>query len=509
MYRLQQWAAVQELHKKGISIRSIAKELKMSRNTVRKLLKSEEEPHYRRSCYSSRLDPYKEQILEWRCRPYEFNGTRIYRELQARGHSGSIGPVYRYLRTINEDMNGRISSKATVRVETPPGDQAQFDWSPYQMEIGGRIRTVYCFSMILACSRKKAILFSLKDDADAIYEAIQELFETLGGVTLELLIDNPKALVLENNPKNQEEIRYNPHALLLAKHLSTELNACPCYWPRKKGKVERPFQYIEEQFVKGRAFATMEELNASAKRFIEEWNEQKHTTTGRIPNEHYLQEEKETLLPMPKNRYHVKAMQQRIVSPDSYVSIGASKYSVPVQFVGKKVQFRIVYGFRIMLYDRKERFILSVEQADERGSVVMDPEHYRDIAPRVSTSIPQIRRDFTRIFTNGKRYLEAADRKFDQPTHHARKIMELTDLYDPKVLDYFIGRAVDEECMDIRAFRSMLKTESQNALRQLQSHPKQKPESSTVTKMLGDDDMLIRDLGYYEAVTGSEGPHGE
>lgn len=166
---------------------------------------------------------------------------------------------------IDEDANGSISSKATVRVETPPGDQAQFDWSPYQMEIEGRIRTVYCFSMILACSRKKAILFSLKDDADAIYEAIQELFEDLGGVTLELLIDNPKALVLENNPKSPEEIRYNPHALLLAKHLSTELNACPCYWPRKKGKVERPFQYIEEQFVKGQSFATMEELNASAK----------------------------------------------------------------------------------------------------------------------------------------------------------------------------------------------------------------------------------------------------
>jgi DNA replication protein DnaC len=247
VYHLQQWAAVQELHRKGISIRGIARQLEMSRNTVRKLLKAKEEPHYQRSCYSSRLDPYKDQIREWRCRPYEFNGTRIFRELKARGYDGSIGPVYRYLRRIDEDTNGLISSKATVRVETPPGDQAQFDWSPYQMEIGGRIQKVYCFSMILACSRKKAILFSLKDDADAIYEAIQELFEDLGGVTLELLIDNPKALVLENNPKSQDEVRYHPHALLLAKHLSTELNACPCYWPRKKGKVERKQQRLMDE----------------------------------------------------------------------------------------------------------------------------------------------------------------------------------------------------------------------------------------------------------------------
>lgn len=77
MYHLQQWAAVQELHRKGISIRGISRQLEMSRNTVRKLLNAKEEPRYRRSYYVSRLDPYKDQILEWRCKPYEFNGTRI------------------------------------------------------------------------------------------------------------------------------------------------------------------------------------------------------------------------------------------------------------------------------------------------------------------------------------------------------------------------------------------------------------------------------------------------
>lgn len=125
--------------------------------------------------------------------------------------------------------------------------------------------------MILAASRKKAVCCSLKVDADAIYEAIQELYEDLGGITLELLIDNPKALVIENNPKSEDEIRYNPHALMLAKHLGTELNACPCYWPRKKGKIESPFKYIENQFIKGNDFANMEELNRRLKKNVDEW----------------------------------------------------------------------------------------------------------------------------------------------------------------------------------------------------------------------------------------------
>ena len=130
-----------------------------------------EEPVYNRTVYKSCLDEYKELIIEWRCEPYEFNGTRIFRELKKRGYMGSIGPVYRFLKRVDEDV-GLISSKATVRVETPPGDQAQFDWSEYSIVIGSTERKIYCFAMILAASRKKAVCFSLKDDAAAIYEAI-------------------------------------------------------------------------------------------------------------------------------------------------------------------------------------------------------------------------------------------------------------------------------------------------------------------------------------------------
>lgn len=319
------------------------------------------------------------------------------------------------------------------------GGQAQFDWTEYEVIVGGRYRKVYCFSMILAASRKKAVCFSLKVDGAAIYEAIQELYDDLGGVTLELLIDNPKALVTTNNPKTEEEVKYNPHALMMAKHLGTELNACPCYWPRKKGKVERPFNYIEEQFIKGNTFSGMDELNRRGKAFIDEWCEEKHTTTRRIPNQHYLLEEKQLLQPLPKFHYSTSKMQKRIVSPDSFVSINSNKYSVPVKYVGRTLLFRIIYGFRIELFDTKENLIMRFEASDRKYDVVADPDHYEPIAKKVSTSIPQIRRDFTRRFGNGLKYLEAAGRKFDQPSHYARKIMELQELYDDQVLNFFIG----------------------------------------------------------------------
>lgn len=492
--KLIDWAAVQRVYSQTKSKRATASILGISRNTVRRLLEMTEEPVYHRTVYHSKIDPFKEQIIEWRCEPYCFNGTRIFRELKARGYAGSIDPVYRYLRRVDEDVGGHISSKATTRHESPPGDQAQFDWTEYEVSVGGRYRNVYCFALILAASRKKAVCFSLRQDADAIYEAVQELFDDVGGVTLELLIDNPKAFVLENNPKSEEEIRYNPQALLMAAHLGTELNACPCYWPRKKGKIERPFNYIEEQFIKGNTFASMEELNRRGKDFVNDWCNEKHSTTKRIPNRHYLLEEKTALLPLPGKHFYAKALQSRKISPDSYISVNGNKYSVPVQYVGKKVLFRIVYGFRIMVYDCRETFVLSREAFDGKQQIRTDAAHYEAIAPKVATSIPQIRRDFTARFHNGARYLEAAARKFDQPTHHARKIMELQELYDDDVLDTFIGISVDEGKMDIKSFRALLREYNSGQKTPVVSLQKSPPQCMNSPE----ESSLTRDCSYYE-----------
>ena len=110
-----------------------------------------------------------------------------------------------------------------------------------------------------------------------------------------------------------------------------------------------------------------------------------------------------------------------------------------------------------MLYDSQGHFIEHQEISYGKHEIRTNPDHYESIAKKVSTSVPQIRRDFTNRFSNGARYLEAAGRKFDQPTFHARRIMELQDLYDDDTLNRFIGIAVDEGKMDIKSFKKMLR----------------------------------------------------
>ena len=153
---------------------------------------------------------------------------------------------------------------------------------------------------------------------------------------------------------------------------------------------------------------------------------------------------------------------------------------------------RLVYGYKIKVYDAKDSFIMDIEAFDGKHNTHTVEAHYEAIAKKVPTSIPQIRRDFTTRFSNGVRYLEAAGRKFDQPTHYARKIMELQELYDDKVLDAFIGLCVDEDKMDIKSFRSMLR-EYNNGTRTLDEPIRQKSISENDTAL-----SLTRDCSYYE-----------
>jgi len=431
-------------------------------------------------------------IIKWRLSPeYDFNGTRIFRELKKLGYKGSINPIYRALKKIDEEKTD-ISPKATVRIETPPGDQAQFDWSPYKVEINGIVKIVYCFAMILSASRKKAMCFSLLSDAESIYEAIQELYDDLGGITLELLIDNPKALVVDNNPKIEDEIKYNSQALLLAAHLGTELNACNCYWPRTKGKIEKPFQYIEEQFIKGNSFSSMNELNQRGKEFINDWNKVIHTTTKRIPDEYFEVEEVKALLPLPNKRFRIKGLEKRVISNDSLIHINSNKYSVPVKYATKQIQYKIVYGYRIDLYTIKSEYIMSLELQEGKYNTLKDPEHYEAIAVTANKSIPQIKRDFTSTFKNGEAYLKIASSLFQQPSYHARKILELLDLYEPEVLDKILSYAIEHEKLDIKSIKLLIK----NNFFEIIAENKEAAITIDVTDIEG----LTRSCDYYDKI---------
>lgn len=101
------------------------------------------------------------------------------------------------------------------------------------------------------------------------------------------------------------------------------------------------------------------------------------------------------------------------------------------------------------------------------------------------------------MFKNGERYLTEAGRKFDQPTHHARKILEFRDIYDDEVLDSLIGVAINQNALDIWSFRELLKTYNKNNA--------STGNASKPAKSVPSDESLVRDCSYYqEALTGGK-----
>ncbi|MFZ5986074.1 MAG: IS21 family transposase [Bacillota bacterium] len=487
MKDVQDWIAVKRLFKRGVKIKQIAKQLKMSKNTVKSLLLQKSEPKYYRAVYVSIIDPFKEQIKTWYLNPeYDFIGTRIFNELKKIGYEGSTGPLYRYLKTLKDEKR-EVTKKATVRVETPLGDQAQFDWSTYKMVIDNEIKEVYCFTMILCASRMKAITFSLTCDAKAIYEAIQELFEDLGGVTRELVTDNPKALVIENDGEN--EPKFNLDALRLATHLGMELNPCNPYRARTKGKIEKPYQYIEEQFVKGNSFKSMTELNLMGKEFIRNWCKQVHGTTRRIPEE-FFKEEWPCLLPLPSKRFIIETLIKRDVSFDSLVSIDTNKYSVPVKYVGKEVQYRIVYGYKIEIYDMKMNLIDAPAVKNGKNGIFRIDDHYTPISSKVPKSIPEIKRQLVKTFKVGEKYLELASKALQQPSYHARQILKLRELYTVESLDKILDYCIKNSIFDIDGIKDILKNKYIEIVFGDNVDFKANPNTSSYS--------LARDLSYYE-----------
>ena len=456
--------------------------MNMSKNTVKRLLKWEEEPVYKRQITKTKIDLYKDKIKTWYLEE-GFIGTRIYSELQKIGYAGGINPVYRYLRQLKGEKC-IISSKATCRFETPPGEQAQFDWSPYKMVIGNEIKKVVCFTMILSCSRKKAMVFSLLEDSHAIYEAIQELFEDLGGVTLELLIDNPKSLVVEN--RKDAEPKFNIHALHLATHLGTELNPCIPARARTKGKIEKPYQYIDEQFIKGNSFKSMTELNRAGKEFMHKWNQKTHGTTKRIPNQAY-EEERPNLSPLPKKRFIKTGLEKRKVSLDSLVSIEGKKYSVPVQYVGKEVKCRIIYGYKIEIYDDSMQLIRNYDIGDCINLINYISHDYESLTNKAPKSIPEVKRQFKTAFHNGAEFLDEISENLSQPAYHAREFLKLRELYTVDSLDKVLSYCIKNEVYEIDQIKEVLKTKYIDIILDFEH---------TAVDVKGK--TFARDLSYYE-----------
>ena len=157
-----------------------------------------------------------------------------------------------------------------VRFETPPGEQAQVDFAQFQLQFTDEpavTRIVWLFSFVLGFSRLIWARFVLHQDLQTVLRCHIAALEAIGGAPREILYDRMKTAVIGEDSDGL--VVYNRSLLDLARHYGFQPKACRPYRAKTKGKVERPFRYIREDFFLGGSFRSLDDLNAQLRHWLD------------------------------------------------------------------------------------------------------------------------------------------------------------------------------------------------------------------------------------------------
>lgn len=328
MINIGELVMILDLHREGLTVSAIARQLELDRKTVRKYIERGLEPpaYGPRKPRSRRLEPF-EPYLRQRIAAYPgLTGSRLLREIREHGYRGGYTAVTDFLR----EARPAPSPSFEVRFETPPGHQAQVDFAQFQVMFTDEqnvVRIAWLFSLVLGYSRLIWARFVMHQDLQTVLRCHLAAFAALGGVPQEILYDRMKTAVTGED--GQGHIVYNRALVDFARHHGFHPRACRPYRAKTKGKVERPFRYIREDFFLARGFRNLDDLN----RQLAHWlamvaNPRVHATTQRVVNEAFA-EERPLLRPLPLVPFNAVLKLERRVSHEGMVSVGGNLYSVP------------------------------------------------------------------------------------------------------------------------------------------------------------------------------------
>ena len=273
----------------GVSKAEVARRLAVSRRTVYRWIASgqldreldDEAVRYGpRRPGPSKLDPY-EGIIEVRLAAYpKLSAVRLCREVRAAGYAGGYDQVKRHVR----EVRPREPEEPVRRFETPPGHQGQVDFADFRLPWGKR----HALVVVLGYSRLMWLRYYERQTMRVVMRGLESSFAYFGGVPSELLFDQMKAVITDDQRDAGGRLLENGEFLRFSHHWGFRIRACRPYRAQTKGKVERPIGYIRKSFFHGREFVSDADLNARARRWVDgEANVRIHGTLKERPADRF------------------------------------------------------------------------------------------------------------------------------------------------------------------------------------------------------------------------------
>jgi transposase len=331
MLSQSQRTTILELHAQGVKKREIARVLGISRLSVRKVLRSNsaQVPVLLRA---EKSEPYRQQILELlpRCKG---NLVRVHEELTASGAVFSYPALTAFCRRHAITQPPQV---AAGQYEFLPGEELQHDTSPHEVELAGKKCKVQTASAVLCYSR---MLFFQGYPSFQRFDCKVFLTEALryyGGRPDRVMIDNTHVVVLRGTGSEMVPV---PEMAAFAERFGFSFVAHQRGDANRSARVERPFWFIENNFLAGRTFSSWQDLNGQARQWCDRVNSTYKKHLHAIPRELFALEQMH-LQPLPVWIPEVYRLQQRMVDVEGYVALHTNRYSVPVAWVGRRVEIR-------------------------------------------------------------------------------------------------------------------------------------------------------------------------
>jgi transposase len=451
------------LFRGGASMRRIAQRLRISRHTVRRALAQierartagppEEWPRPAPP-RGSQLDAHEAAIAALLARHPDITARRIYEELRQVGYTGGY--------TILSERVRRLRPRPVVapvrRFETGAGVQAQMDYSTYDLDftLEGR-RRVYAFSYVLGYSRRQYLHFvESQDFATTVREHIRA-FEHLGGVAATCLYDNMKVVV---SGYDGDEPVYNPRFLAFAAHYGFRPVACRPRRPQTKGKVERPFEYVESSLLNGRSFHGLGHLNETTLWWLAEVADVRiHRQTKARPVDRHA-EERPHLQPLPARPFDTSEVVYRTVDAEGFVVYRQNFYSAPWRLIGQAVAVRVTPD-ELTIYDPS--FVAAACHRPFPRSVVGQRSRCPDHEPPRDSRrrLEQLTARYAEFGASGARFLEGLLAGARYGKDQAERVLALVAAYPRSDVVAALERAVQYGAFSLQAIARILAARSQ------------------------------------------------
>jgi len=351
LLQVNEQEAISTLAAQGWSIRRIARELKLHRQTVRRYIEQSKGGSKCTTISTAGPPPKctistagkmgRKSLCDSIAQAIEakagqgLSAQRIYQDLKIElQFSGSYSSVKRFVRRLRQRDPARV-----WRIEVAPGEEAQVDFgvgAPI-IDSEGHKRRAWVFRIVLSYSRKAYSEAVLRQDTETFIRCLENAFRHFGGASRTLNLDNLKAAVLKADFADPD---LNPKLRDFARHYGVAVLPCLPRTPQHKGKIENSVGYVKHNALAGLKFASL----AAENQHLAHWEKtiadvRIHGTTKRQVAQLFA-EEKAHLLPLPADLFPCFSEAPRTVHRDSYVEVAKSYYAVPPEYIGQEVWAR-------------------------------------------------------------------------------------------------------------------------------------------------------------------------